>query len=38
MAENVALRFCCRMLQTGGQTVCLRMKHRCYAVEYGTLE
>ena len=26
MAENEAQRLCCRMLQTGGQAVLLRMK------------
>ena len=38
MAENIAQRLCCVMLQTGEQAECLRMKLKVYAVECCGLE
>ena len=38
MAENVAQRLRCRMLQTGEQAVWLSMKLKGYAVECCRLE
>ena len=38
MAENVAQRLCCRMLQTGEQAVWLGIKLKSYAVECCRLE
>ena len=38
MAENKALRLCCRMLQTREQAMWLRMMLKGYAVECCRLE
>ena len=35
MAEYEAQRLHCRMMQTGEQAVCLKMKLKGYAVEYA---